>query len=266
MKFFGRSLLLAALLMSVPAFAQQQQMGVAANFETRLSALEDEMRSLNGQFEQLTFSIRRLDQNVQRMQGDYDNRLTKLEASVTNLSSDAAARAAAPPPVPGTVDGSLGALKTQGGKVTGAINNPQAPPLPDAPSDTEIMSPQEQYDQAFNLLRQANYEDAEKAFQDFIASNPKDKMIDNAKYWHAETLYVRGRFPDAATGFADAYQQNPQGNKAPDSLLKLSMSLAAMNKTGDACTALAQLKVKYPNASANVKSRAAEQRTKLKCA
>jgi TolA-binding protein len=43
------------------------------------------------------------------------------------------------------------------------------------------------------------------------------------------------------------------------------MSLAAMNKTGDACTALAQLKVKYPNASPNVKSRAAEQRTKLKC-
>jgi tol-pal system protein YbgF len=265
MKFFGRSLLLAALFVSMPAFAQQQQMGVAANFETRLSALEDEMRALNGQLEQLTFSIRRLDQNVQRMQGDYDNRLTKLEASVTNLNNDAAARAAAPQPTPGTVDGSLGALKTQGGKVTGAINNPQAPVLPDVPADTEIMTPQEQYDQAFNLLRQANYEDAEKAFEDFIANNPKDKMIDNAKYWHAETLYVRGRFPDAATGFADAYQQNTQGNKAPDSLLKLSMSLAAMNKTGDACTALAQLKVKYPNASPNVKSRAAEQRTKLKC-
>jgi tol-pal system protein YbgF len=261
MHLTARPLLLAALLatMATPAFAQQ---GAGANYETRLSTLEEELRALNGQVEQLSFSIRRLDQSVQRLQGDYDQRLTKLETSVNALSSDAAARAAQPIAAPGTVDGSLGALKQREGRVTGAISAPQAPVLPDA--DT-TMTPQEEYDHAFSVLRQANYEEAEKAFKDFIENNPKDKLLDNAKYWHAETLYVRGRFVDASSGFADAFQQNPQGNKAPDSLLKLSMSLAALGKTADACVALAELKTKYPNASSTVRSRAIEQRAKLKC-
>jgi tol-pal system protein YbgF len=260
MKSFGSAFLLAALLATAaPALAQQA--GVGTNYETRLSALEDEMRALNGQIEQLGYSIRRLDQNVQKMQGDYDMRLSKLETSVNALNADAAARAAVPPAAPGTADGSLGALKQNtNGRMTGAIDNPEAPPTPDAD-----MSPQEQYEHAFSLLRQADYGAAEKAFKDFIDNNPKDKMIDNAKYWRAETLYVRGRFSDAATGFAEAYQQNPKGSKAPDSLLKLSMSLAAMDKKHDACTALAELKAKFPNAAPNVKTRAAEEHAKLKC-
>ncbi len=153
----------------------------------------------------------------------------------------------------------------QDGRVTGGTVNPQSPALPDTPADYGLTS-QEQYDRAFAMLRQADYENAEEAFKTFIDKNPKDKLIDNAKYWYAETLYVRGRFPEAAVAFADAYQQNTQGSKAPDSLLKLAMSLGNNGKTQDACTALAQLKKSYPNATANVRSRAAEERTQLKCA
>ena len=128
------------------------------------------------------------------------------------------------------VNGTLGALKLQDGQVTGAIDNPQSPPLPATPPDYGL-TPQEQYDRAFGLLRQANYDAAEKAFKGFIDKNPNDKLLDNAKYWYAETLYVRGAFYDAAVAFADAYQQNPKGTKAPDSLLKLAMSLGNRNKT-----------------------------------
>lgn len=262
MKRFPLFLLIAALAAAAPAFAQQQG---GANFETRLSALEDEMRMLNGQIEQLGFSISRLDQNVQRLQSDYDARLAKLETSVGTLTAAAEARAAAPPVAPGNMDGTLGALKTQpDGRVTGAINNPQAPVLPETPPDYGLTA-QEQYDRALGLLRQANYEEADKAFKTFIEKFPKDKMIDNAKYWHAETLYVRGQFADAATAFAEAFQQNPHGIKAPDSLLKLAKSLEALNKPADACVALGQLKAGYPNAAVSVKSQASEERAKLKC-
>jgi TolA-binding protein len=43
------------------------------------------------------------------------------------------------------------------------------------------------------------------------------------------------------------------------------MSLAALNKTPDACVTLSELKSKYPNAAANIKSRAQDERTRLKC-
>ena len=265
MKISIRSVLLAVVLAAVASPVSGQQ-GVGANYETRLSTLEEELRTINGQVEQLGFAIRRLDQNNQRLQMDYDQRLTKLESNVNSLTTEAATRAAQPVPSASAPEGSLGGLKTQrDGRVTGAVNAPVAPVLPDAPAEA-TMTPQEQYENAFGLLRQAKYDEAEKAFKDFIDNNPKDKLLDNAKYWHAETLYVRGRFAESSAGFADAYQQNTQGTKAPDSLLKLSMSLAALNKTPEACTALAQLKLKYPNASVTVKNRANEQRAKLKCA
>jgi tol-pal system protein YbgF len=150
------------------------------------------------------------------------------------------------------------------GSVTGAINNPQAPPLPEAGPDYALTS-QEQYDRAFDLLREANYEDAGTAFQTFIAKNPQDKLIDNAKYWYGETLYVRGKFDASAVAFADAYKQNPKGNKAPDSLLKLAMSLENVDKTQDACATLESLKSNFPNAALNTRQRADQERTKLKC-
>jgi tol-pal system protein YbgF len=165
---------------------------------------------------------------------------------------------------PVDANGTLGAIKMQDGRVTGAVNKPQSTPLPVAPPDYGL-TPEEQYERAFNFLRQASYPEAEQAFKSFIDKNPKDKLIDNAKYWYGETLYVRARFDEAAVAFADAYQQNPQGAKAPDSLLKLGMSLGALNKISDACVTLHELKTKYPNAAPTLKSRAEDERAKLKC-
>jgi tol-pal system protein YbgF len=275
---------LALALYAAPAYAQQAQGGgTGENYETRLTTLEDQIRSLNGRIEQLEFQNRTLTQNMQRMQSDYDMRFGKLEggpAPQTPVSTPAQQPLAMPPIAPaGTgatttvpvqmpsnqpVNGSLGSLAMEDGKVTGGTVEPKSPALPNKPEDYGL-TPKEQYDRAFGLLRQANYEDAEKAFKNFIDKNPKDKLIDNAKYWYGETLYVRGRFDESAVAFAEAYQQNPQGSKAPDSLLKLAMSLANINKTPDACTTLVELKSKFPTASAAVRSRADEERNKLSC-
>lgn len=268
--------LIAAVLIGLiasPCFAQVP--GTGSNYETRLSGLENEMRGLNGKFEQLEFAIRRLDQGVQRLQGDMDARLTKLESAPPPAPPPAPAASAAPAASESSTTaspaqtgepphGSLGALKMQNGKVTGGVNSPKSSALPATPPDYGL-TVQEQYDRAFGLLRQASYDDAEKAFKAFIEKNPNDKLVGNAKYWYAETLYVRGKFDAAAPAFADAWQQNPQGNKAPDSLLKLAMSLGGMEKTKEACVALDELKSKYPKASPSLRARAGEERTKLKC-
>ncbi|MDR3424968.1 MAG: tol-pal system protein YbgF [Alphaproteobacteria bacterium] len=282
----------ALLLAAAPASAQDEPSYSASSIgnsstreETRLSRLEEQMRTLNGRIEQVEYSQHHLEQLLQRIQSDTDARLTKLESAPTAAPvaqpttqpiplPTAQQPAAQLQPVPLTqqdatqpvvdANGTLGAIKMQNGKVVGGVNNPQSPPLPATPPDYGL-TPQEQYERAFNLLRQANYPEAEQAFKSFIDKNPKDKLIDNAKYWYGETLYVRARFDEAAVAFADAYQQDPRGNKAPDSLLKLAMSLAALNKTSDACVTLAELKAKYPAASATIKARAEEERTQLKC-
>lgn len=288
MKFFRLSVLVViACLGSVAVQAQDEPVRAPSTYnETRLSALEEQMRVINGRLEQVEFAVRRLDQTLLHLQSDFDSRLTKLEQTppaqtivtpppmpLVNPAINPAANPVVPQPVAplsstAPVDlspnGTLGALKMQNGKITGGVVNPQAPPLPVTPPDYGL-TPQEQYEKAFGFLRQADYAAAEQGFKSFIDKNPKDKLVDNAKYWYGETLYVRAEFDQAAVAFADAFQQNPQGNKAPDSLLKLAMSLGALNKVQDACTTLMELKSKYPSAAATIKSRADDERTRLKC-
>ncbi|MDD3028908.1 MAG: tol-pal system protein YbgF [Alphaproteobacteria bacterium] len=247
------------LLPCVVAFAAAPTLAASptAN-ELRLSSQEEELRALNGRLEEMEFSIHKLDTAMQRLQSDVEQRLKKIEAQIettTPLEKGAAE---------GKTEGTLGVLKLRDGKVTDSVNQPSAPSLPPV-SEGYGLTPQEQYERAFNFLREANYKEAQDAFRAFIDKNPNDKLLDNAKYWYAETLYVRARFEEAAVAFADAYQQNPKGAKAPDSLLKLGMSLEALKKTGDACVTFNELKNKYPNASPTIKTRAREERAKLKC-
>lgn len=164
----------------------------------------------------------------------------------------------------GAVEGQLGKLYLSDGAIKGADSSGSAPPLPKAPPDYGL-TPQEQYDRAFGLLRTANYDEAETAFRNFIGKNPKDKMIDNAKYWLGETHYARAQYDAAAVAFADAYQTAPKGSKAAESLLKLGLALAGLDKRDDACTTLAELKNQFPHAPASLKKRTAQEIKKLKC-
>ncbi len=73
MKHVAASLLFILTLgLTAQVFAQAEPSpGIGPNYETRLSTLEDAIRALNGQVEQLSYAIRRLDQSAQRMQSDY---------------------------------------------------------------------------------------------------------------------------------------------------------------------------------------------------
>lgn len=130
--------------------------------------------------------------------------------------------------------------------------------LPDAP-------PGEQYEHAFGLLRQADYAKAEQALRAFVEAHPEHELAGNAKYWLGETYYVRGNFSQAAVTFAEGFQTYPDSNKAPDNLLKLGMSLAAIDRTQDACGIFAELLSRYPEAARNILQRAQREQRRLGC-
>ena len=251
----------ALVLLSVPTTLcaqekQTQSNAAIKNIEMRLSAVEDQMRVLTGKVEKNAYLRRRTEDVLKRLQEDFDVRLTDLENAPSVVQE---VQTESPP-----VSGKLGQVKMRDGEVTGAVSNPEKPALPEKPDDYGL-TPQEMYDRAFGMLRQANYGDAEIAFRRFTEKYPEDKLTDNAKYWYAETFYVRGELGDAAVAFADAYQHDPAGAKAPDSLLKLAMSLAGVEKVKDACATLSALKAKYPKASSTIKDRAKQEWGRLKC-
>ena len=77
-------------------------------------------------------------------------------------------------------------------------------------------STSEQYNQAFGLLKQADYPAAEVALKAFVEQHPNDPMAGNAQYWLGETYYTRGRYADAASAFAEGYKRYPRRRSGRD--------------------------------------------------
>ena len=183
-------------------------------------------------------------------------------------------QAAAPPgfqgpqqPVPVPLGGEPSAA---GAQVLGVLpaDEPGAPlergpgGLPQAPP---AGTPQEQYEIAYGFLQQFRIAEAEQAFREFLGANPDHALAANARYWLGETFYGRQMYQEAALTFFEAYQAAPGGNKAPDNLLKLGMSLARMDQTTEACATLAELAERFPDAVTAVRDQAAAERRRLGC-
>lgn len=142
------------------------------------------------------------------------------------------------------------------------------PPQPAATGGASVLPPgdaKQRYDFAFGLLRQANYDQAEMALQEFVRLYPKEPLASNARYWLGETYYVRAAYVQAAEVFLEGYQADPKGPKAPDSLLKLGMSLASLDKKREACAAFDKLVKDFPNAPAGIKNTVTREKQKSGC-
>ena len=276
---------------------------MAARLELRISQLENQMRGLTGQIEQVSFQINQLSRKLDGLTNDVYARLQRLEqqavmpgvglASPADLQQQTGEAAGQVPEQPAIASLSAGrgqlASGESGGQVIGSVpasslealrqqaaQGTVAPSTATAqaqaqPQTTQTASNQQfanaksQYDHAFGLLSQANYPAAEQALGAFLVAHPEDPLAGNAKYWLGETQYVRGQYREAAVTFAEGFQQYPNSAKAPDNLLKLAKSLAALGQNEDSCGTLSELMRRYPKAPANVLQQAQRERGRLGC-
>jgi tol-pal system protein YbgF len=244
----------------------------AVNSEVRFGQLDDQMRALTGQIEEITYNLAQMKRRLDTLASDIDQRLSALEHGATPGGATAAAPAADPralaaappkgaganPAEPASQAGVLGQI---GGDQQQATAAGRAAPPPPPASGTAS----DQYNYAFGLLRQANYPAAEQALRGFVQRYPNDPLAGNAQYWLGETYYVRQDYNNAAAVFAEGYQKYPKGGKASDNLLKLGMSLGQLGQKADACRAFARLDRDFPGAPSNVKERAADEKKRLAC-
>ena len=125
--------------------------------------------------------------------------------------------------------------------------------------------PQEIYQRAYNMLSKGNYEAAEVAFIKFIKDFSDHSLTSNAYYWLGETFYVRKNYIQAAQNFAAGYKKFPKGSKASAQLLKLGISLYALNKNKEACSTFAKLNKEFSDLSLSISSRVNTYKEKLDC-
>jgi len=221
---------------------------LAARIQLRLSQFETEVRGLTGQVEEQAFRINQMGQRLDRLVADIDLRLQRLEQGSQTGSGEKSSKAGSK--ALGTLAGSELATAPALGEGLG--------PLPEG-------TPEERYRYATDLLSKQNFNEAERALTAFLKEHPKDKLAGNAKYWLGETYYVRGRYTDAAVAFAEGYETYPDSSKAPDNLLKLGKSLAALDQKPDACGIFAELRKRYSKAAPTILQQAKREQKRLSC-
>jgi len=236
---------------------------LTTRFQNRLNQMERTIQSLTDRVEDLIHRVEKLEKDRKTFETDTDFRLGRLEK---RGGVKAGAGREKPPPrdVAGLKQDSAG-QDGAGQHGAGPDSTRKEPATASAssilPPGTEI----EQYRFAIGELRQARYDRAAEAFQEFLRRHPKGRFAGNAYYWLGETYYAQQNYRLAAIRFADGFKKFPKHPKAPDNLLKLGMSMAHLKKTKEACASWAELKRRYPSAPGYVKRKAAQERKKLGC-
>ena len=126
-------------------------------------------------------------------------------------------------------------------------------------------SPEKQYEFATSFLKVGDYTTAERAFREFVTTNPEHKLAGNAQYWYAETFRIRQLYTDAATAYLEGYQKYPKGEKAPINLLKLGVSMVQIGEKEQGCKMIIGVEKQYPKANQSVLQKAKYESKKFEC-
>ena len=102
------------------------------------------------------------------------------------------------------------------------------------------------------FLKVGDYTTAERAFREFVQTNPEHDLAGNAQYWYAETFRIRQLYTDAASAYLEGYQKYPKGEKAPINLLKLGVSMVQIGEKDQGCKMINGVEQQYPDANQSV--------------
>lgn len=194
----------------------------------RIDALEQEVRRLTGDVEQMQFRVDSVVRDGTNRVGDLEFRLCELEPNCDITALDKTA------PLGGMVvpkDEPVGQIDTTG------------------TSGGQTESEQASFNQAYAAYESKDYETAAALFQSFALAFPGGPLTGEAYFWRGESLAAVNDWSNAALSFLESFSGSPAGVKAPDALYRLGMSLAELGQVDEACLMLSEVPLRYPSAA-----------------
>ncbi|MBT9369372.1 tol-pal system protein YbgF [Rhizobium sp. CSW-27] len=140
-----------------------------------------------------------------------------------------------------------------------------APAASDPTRTASLGNESDAYRAAYNHILSGDYAMAETEFSNYINAFPKSSRAADANFWLGEAQYSQGKYNESAKTFLNAHQTYANSPKAPEMLLKLGMSLAALDNRETACATLREVNRRYPNAGKPVQAKVASEVKRLGC-
>lgn len=187
------------------------------NLTQQVGALERLDAEVQGRVEELEHNSETTADRQRQLYADLDARIRELEVAVKASSAR------------GVMDG--GSL------------SPGQLPVPGG-------SDRDNYQAAFELLKEQRYDPAAMAFQQFLVTYPDSELADNAQYWLAESHYVTQMFTEALAEFEVVIEKFPRSRKVPDALLKMGYCNYELKDWAAARQALIRVQEDYSDTTA----------------
>ena len=201
-------------LANIERIVQNQSL---VDLSQQVNSVERRGDELQGRVEELEHNSESTAERQRQLYADLDTRMQELEASV-----QAGNRVSV----------------MDGGTLT-----PGQLPMPGG-------SDRDNYQAAFELLKEQRYEPAAMAFEQFLVAFPDSELADNAQYWLAESHYVTQQFELALQEFQVVINRHPDSRKVPDALLKMGYCNYELERWDAARASLSRVQSEYPETTA----------------
>ena len=245
----------------------------------KLSEIENQFQQLTNKFEEINFKLDKLSNRMSKVQADNQIRFQDLESSLiqgdSNKKITKKSKKKDDEILPGSSQpqdlGSVSYKDTATNETTQQTQSidTTATILTETFQAEETILPKEtpekQYEFATSFLKVGDYSTAERAFREFVNTNPEHELAGNAQYWYAETFRIRQLYTDAASAYLEGYQKYPKGEKAPINLLKLGVSMVQIGEKDQGCKMIEGVEKQYPKANQSVIQKAKYESQKFEC-
>jgi tol-pal system protein YbgF len=276
-----------------------------AELVLRVNQLEEELRQASGRIEELENAEHRLETELQKFRQDVEYRFgdrsegappapdvaeapqspgepaapARPRKSSDAFDPDADPNAPGAPRPLGTTPPSAPLVREAPGAAAGqplelgkapAPESSKGPPPPSGPTIVGsgvamLDQPREQFNAALQAFQAGQYPEAEAGFKAFLAANPSHRMSADAIFYIGETYLQRSRPREAAEQYLKVTTDYSKSSRAPESMVRLGQTLAALGNNEQACATLTEFGKRYPAASASVKKLAEHESAKDHC-
>lgn len=223
----------------------------------RLEQLQAEVQQLTGKVEEQANLIAEIKKSQSTMYSDFDERMQRLEKKAEGVK-------------PAAVDSSQTPQGSAGSEVKGSepsVAAPAAAPegkqAPEQKQDAvqasgeasasrlpPVGDEKQQYQQAYEALRNGHTAQAIAEFNALLGKNSKGEYANNAQYWLGEAYRVNQDIDSARKAFNSVVENYPDSPKVPDALLKLGTIEVEQKNAVKAREYLTRVTVDFPGSTA----------------